>query len=170
MQFHELAVDARLDRNGIVGGHVAQPIQINRDAGARHLRDYYRHWAHGRTPAASAAKASAALATLRAGDGVAGTPNCVPGDTRHDQQENHPDQSAFLRFPGARRGWLVLAGQMCVRQRFSRSCVCRHSNGLWKNGGLPHYDRTGSPSNNRDRRRDAKRAGYGGRATWPCWT
>ena len=140
IHFHQLAVDPRLDRNRVESSHVAQPVQIDRDAGACDLRHHHRHRAQSRAAAAASAAAPAALALSAGGGRLAGTPDRVPRDTRDDQQENNPDQSAFLWFSGAGRRWSMLAGQMHFRQRFRGFCVCRHSNGLLKSGRLCHYD------------------------------
>jgi len=97
MQFHQLTVDPRFDRDGVISSHVPYPVLNDRNAGACDLRDHYRHWAQRRTPAACSASASCpALAFLSPGGRVAGTPDRVPRDARNDQQENSPDQSAFL--------------------------------------------------------------------------
>jgi len=130
IHFHQLAIDPRLDRHVVVSSHVAQPVQINRDAGACDLRHDHRHRAQTRAPAAASAKPSAAAALAGRGGGrLAGTPDRVPCDTRDDQQEDNPDQSSFLRFTGTVRGRSMLAGQMNFRQHFRGFGVCRHSNG-----------------------------------------
>ena len=81
IHFHQLAVDPRLDRYGVEGGHVAQPVQVDRDGGARDFgnHDWYR-------ACGCVAASPATVVFVRGGDGMSGAPHRVARDTRQDQQ------------------------------------------------------------------------------------
>jgi hypothetical protein len=81
MDLHQLPVDPRFDCNGIEGGYVAEPVQVDGDAGARDWR--HNHWDGTQLGIAPAAAAPTALALLR--DRLPRAENGIPRDAGYDE-------------------------------------------------------------------------------------